>query len=1522
MKRFKNIVLFTLGILLVVNILIIVLLNIPAVQSFVVDMVVSKVKEKTGTDISIGRVDLDIFNGVFLDCIYVADQRGDTLLYVDRLSANASVFTVYRQNKLNIARVTLSEFKAYLSKDSLSSPFNFQFMIDAFTSKDTAKKDTSKSKFDLSIGEIKLLNGRFLYDVRSETKTPRHFNPSHICVDSLCASISVESIKPESFYAEIEDLSLKEASGVDLRRLAMKAYGKGSAIYVEGLAVELPKSRLMVADILFDYGNMKKKGRYPMEGAICRLKIEPSKIYPDELASFLPALSHLDSELGVSGEISATFPSASVHNLNAYYGEDVLLSLSAEMDNVYRYGECNYELDLTHLFASASGVSSITRAFVPSVQFPGMVNRLGFVEASLSAHGKLSDLDVKLNANVAPGNVDMGGTVGYDAKDGDLMAKMDLKTTDFNLGILLDSALSFGSVSVSVLTDVSILSKGNPSFSIEGKIPHFEFKGYDYRNINLDASYHGNKEAEVALALGDSNLAFAVKGEAKYMGSDSMRCALAASVDGFSPYRLHLSTDEMDGFLLSTRVKMDMEGNSPDNLLCHLWIDSTYMNLDTTHLYLDRLAFSVEKAYGGGHKIELDAPYFNANLNGTYNFETLVQTFSNVMHPYLPTFFSFKAEEEKGQKNDFYFAVNITNTERLSRVLKLPFVILEKSSISGYFKSQSKGLSVDANIPFFRVGSMDFRDTRFAVHNQDSLYVSVLHSRVGGSEEKPPLNIDLRAEANNDVVLTKLNYDNAPNRFKLKGGLVSLISFKKEADGVMLVKMNFMPSELTVNELTVNFEPAVIELRPNDIRISDFALSMHNKPFFMLNGRLSPSENDSLLVTFSQASIHNLLAAFNKMDIPVDGYLNGSIHLSAVLGKPRFFTKSFHVDDITYRKDSVGSIVLDSRWSQKWQGMRIGAMLIRGDESISSADGYLSPVNDRVHFNVNFDMIPLSMAEVPLSGMAHDISGYCGANLKVDGKLSAPDVVGYIYVKDVRATVNYTNVSYSLSDTISFTPTKVEIKDMNILDSKKNRMSVNCTVNHKAFSDFRYSASIKMTDFMLLNNPAKTDSLFYGTFFASGNINAKGDMNSVRVNGTLKNGERTNVMVRLPESVTQARTYDNIVYVSSQCITPEEENKIDKKMDGKAFKVKMNVSVELSQEATFGAVINPSTGDAVSFNGGGNINATYDSETSSTKLYGQYVINNGSLKLKLSQLPVKTFSILNGSKVLFNGDPMSSSFDITAGYRVRADLSTLDASFSSMGLSSTRVPVECELGIKGNLKKFDISYNITLPESNDDLSRTVNSIITTDDVKIKEFAYLIGFGMFYPPNNSQSADNNTSIVSSLASSSLSGALNTALSGFLGNRVTIGTDVSSSQDDFSDLEMDLSVSTQFFNDRLIVNTSVGYKNNASSEESSTSASSLIGDFEVEYKLTKSGMLRLKAYNHANNEFYSTSANTQGLGVVFVKESKKFGGLFNLKPTSSMILDSPRKDEDNEEVPAAVSDSMDADTVKKEKKTPSE
>jgi hypothetical protein len=95
-------------------------------------------------------------------------------------------------------------------------------------------------------------------------------------------------------------------------------------------------------------------------------------------------------------------------------------------------------------------------------------------------------------------------------------------------------------------------------------------------------------------------------------------------------------------------------------------------------------------------------------------------------------------------------------------------------------------------------------------------------------------------------------------------------------------------------------------------------------------------------------------------------------------------------------------------------------------------------------------------------------------------------------------------------------------------------------------------------------------------------------------------------------------------------------------------------------------------------------------------------------------------------------------------------------------------------------------------------------------------------------------------------------------------------------DITSDEYELALSKQLLNDRLIINGSVEMKTTAAAENSDKFA----GDFEVDYKINKKGKIRLRAFNHSNDNVLSEqSPYTQGVGILYKEEFNSLGELLN-------------------------------------------
>jgi hypothetical protein len=214
---------------------------------------------------------------------------------------------------------------------------------------------------------------------------------------------------------------------------------------------------------------------------------------------------------------------------------------------------------------------------------------------------------------------------------------------------------------------------------------------------------------------------------------------------------------------------------------------------------------------------------------------------------------------------------------------------------------------------------------------------------------------------------------------------------------------------------------------------------------------------------------------------------------------------------------------------------------------------------------------------------------------------------------------------------------------------------------------------------------------------------------------------------------------------------------------------------------------------------------------------------------------------------------------------VNANLSDLDESFlQDKELNRTNVPVHALLMASGDMRQPDISFDLEFPTLTSDVYRKVRSIVSTEDMMNRQIIYLLALNRFYTPDYMSSTTKGNELFS-VASSTLGAQLSSML-GKLSENWSIAPNLRSDRGDFSDVEVDVALSSSLLNNRLRFNGNFGYR------DKSLNTNQFIGDFDIEYLLNRTGSWRLKAYNRYNDQNYylRTAQTTQGVGIMFKRD----------------------------------------------------
>ncbi|SEW35526.1 Family of unknown function [Chitinophaga sp. YR573] len=135
-----------------------ILVNIPAVQNYLVQQVTSRLSAQLKTRVQIDHVNIRLFNSLRLEGTLIEDQHKDTLLYAGVLQVRITDWFFF-QEKPVIKFVGLEDAQINLLRHRNDSVWNYAFIEDAFSSApDTSKTPKTESGISIDLRQADLRN--------------------------------------------------------------------------------------------------------------------------------------------------------------------------------------------------------------------------------------------------------------------------------------------------------------------------------------------------------------------------------------------------------------------------------------------------------------------------------------------------------------------------------------------------------------------------------------------------------------------------------------------------------------------------------------------------------------------------------------------------------------------------------------------------------------------------------------------------------------------------------------------------------------------------------------------------------------------------------------------------------------------------------------------------------------------------------------------------------------------------------------------------------------------------------------------------------------------------------------------------------------------------------------------------------------------------------------------------------------------------------------------------------------------
>lgn len=143
--------------------LIAIVVHLPPVQSFLLRKGTTYFNDKTDGDLSIGDMDLRLPFYLQLEGIVLNDPQGEKIASIGDIEIGIGWRKIFFQT-ISLDDIQLADVDATLSADQ-TGKWNYQFIIDGFSSGDSQPADTSSSSsWDISVSQIRLKNIQFNYE--------------------------------------------------------------------------------------------------------------------------------------------------------------------------------------------------------------------------------------------------------------------------------------------------------------------------------------------------------------------------------------------------------------------------------------------------------------------------------------------------------------------------------------------------------------------------------------------------------------------------------------------------------------------------------------------------------------------------------------------------------------------------------------------------------------------------------------------------------------------------------------------------------------------------------------------------------------------------------------------------------------------------------------------------------------------------------------------------------------------------------------------------------------------------------------------------------------------------------------------------------------------------------------------------------------------------------------------------------------------------------------------------------------
>ena len=599
----------------------------------------------------------------------------------------------------------------------------------------------------------------------------------------------------------------------------------------------------------------------------------------------------------------------------------------------------------------------------------------------------------------------------------------------------------------------------------------------------------------------------------------------------------------------------------------------------------------------------------------------------------------------------------------------------------------------------------------------------------------------------------------------------------------------------------------------------------------------------------------------------ITGIMNGDFHLLKN-EKDLSVSSSLSVDNLTLEKSPMGNLSTEFVYIPQGDGTHyVDGLLYKDEHEVGTIVGTYDPKGKgNLDATLSLKRLPLSLLNGFIPDQIIGFQGYADGDLSVKGELGKPQVNGQMDLDSCYLVSEPYGVALRFSnDPVRIVGSHLSLKDYQLYAYNENPITLNGNVNFSDLDHINLNMRLSGNNIQIINARETPKSIAFGKGYVNMFGLLQGEVDHLRMRGRVEVLPTTDLSYVLRDSpLTTDNQLDELVKFTDFTDTTAV---VITRPAPSGFN--MDMTVDVTNGTHLMAYLNADHSNYVDIMGDGTLRMQYNN-VDDLQLRGKLTLNSGKMKYSLPVIPLKTFTIKDGSYIEFTGDPYNPRLDITATETIKAPVS------NDQGIGQSKT-FECGVEVTQTLQNMGVKF--LLDAEDQQIQEELNTMGPEQRGKLA--VSLLATGMYM-------ADGNTNSFS--MNSALSAFLNSQINDITGRALrtvdlSVGFDNAMDATGRSHMDYSFKFAKRFWNNRLKV--SVGAKVSTGSEINDQ-YQSFFDNFDLEYRLDDKGSRYLTGF-FKNNVYDWLDGYTQKYGVGFTwrRKLQTLGDLFRFKDDSSSM-----------------------------------